>query len=158
LYESGKSKAATAAYRQAVTLRGNIPLLRVGYAQSLLRYAEDPDAEQMAAITEAIANLRGAMVGKEKENPDLWYTLGIAYGKIGRMAESYEALAESQMQRGDTGMALRYAKQAKAHMRDCTDTACASVAQRIADIEAITDEKSKIKKSSDTQTGTKSDS
>jgi predicted Zn-dependent protease len=94
LYESGRIPGAIEAYRKAVRLAPNQPLIRTSYAQAEL------DGGTPALLKSAVRNLRVA-VRADDTNPMSWRLLGIAYGKSGNIGRASLALAEYALLIGD---------------------------------------------------------
>ena len=86
-FESGRIPEAVVAYRKAVALAPDEPLIRVGLGQALVAVGG------AAQLREALTHLRVAVRGDDA-HPLAWRLLGIAYGKLGRIGEASWALAE----------------------------------------------------------------
>jgi predicted Zn-dependent protease len=93
-YESGRIPEAVVAYRKAVRLGPDEPLLRVSLGQALLAVGTKRE------IRQALAHLRVA-VRRDDAYPLAWRLLGIAYGKLDRIGEASWALAEYGFLIGD---------------------------------------------------------
>jgi len=93
-FESGRIPEAVVAYRKAVALAPNEPLIRVGLGQALLAVGSRRQIEQ------GLAHLRVA-IRRDDAYPLSWRLLGIAYGKLGRIGEASWALAEYGFLIGD---------------------------------------------------------
>jgi predicted Zn-dependent protease len=105
LFDNGRVADAVAPYQRAVALN-HAPLLRVELAQVELE-TQDP-----TLLPKALAQLSDA-VTFERDNPDAWHFLAIAYGRrnnIGMMALS---LAEEGMADGDYKTAIQQAVRAR---------------------------------------------
>ena len=102
LFENGHVREAVAPYSQAVALKKDSALLRLGLARAQI---ESGDAAQMAS---AIEHLEAASRLEPKE-PQHWYQLGIARGRAGERATSSLAFAEAAYLRGDAQTALHHA-------------------------------------------------
>lgn len=94
LFEAGRPREAVEAYRQAVRLAPGEATIRTAYGRALME-AGDP-ALLPAAAGEFEASLR-----IERESAFTWRQLGIAQGRLGRMAEADLALAEEALLEGD---------------------------------------------------------
>ena len=87
LYENGRVREAIPPYEAAVKLLPDNSLLRVGLSQAYLE-TNDPQYNEAAR-----ANLQAA-VEKDKELPEAWAGLAVAYGREGKFGLSALALAE----------------------------------------------------------------
>jgi predicted Zn-dependent protease len=106
LFENGRTADAVAAYRQAVKLRPDQPLLRIGLAQSLV------ETNEQAANAEAIQHLEVA-TGLEPRNIQAWRLLTVAYGRDNQLPMVALAQAEIAMLQGDDKKAKEYARRAQ---------------------------------------------
>lgn len=106
LFENGRVAEAIAPYQQAVRLRGDEPLLRLGLARAQIETGEP------ALNRAAIEHLREAVRIDPTYAPYLHF-LGIAYGRDGQIALSSLALAEEALLRGDLPKAKVMAERAK---------------------------------------------
>jgi predicted Zn-dependent protease len=106
LLESGKPVEAIEPLRRATTLTGNNPLIASLFAHALMA------TEDNSHLAEAEQVLKGA-VGRDRENPQAWYQLGIVYGARGDIARAQLASAEQQMMTGRAREALRSAESAE---------------------------------------------
>jgi len=106
LLESGKPVEALAPLRRATALTGNNPLIASLFAHALLATEDDtnlPEAEQVLK----------AAVGRDRENPDAWYQLGVVYGQRGDIPRAQLASAEQQIMMGRPREALHSAESAE---------------------------------------------
>jgi predicted Zn-dependent protease len=106
LFENGRIADSVTAYRQAVKLRPDIPLLRIELAQSLI------ETNEAAANSEAIQHLEVA-TGLEPRNIHGWRLLTVAYGRDNQMPMVALAQAEIAMLQGDDKKAKDYARRAQ---------------------------------------------
>ncbi len=106
LFENGRVEAAVEPYREAVRLKPNSGLLRVGLGQALI----ETGAEE--AYGNAIAHLEEA-IQLEPANATAWRLLGIARGRAGKEGESALALAEYALLVGRQDDARLYARRAE---------------------------------------------
>ncbi|MEE8248180.1 MAG: tetratricopeptide repeat protein, partial [Alphaproteobacteria bacterium] len=106
LYESGKVPESIPPYRRAVDFHPGSPLLRLGLAQALIASG---NAELNA---EAIRHLEDA-VGRDRELPDAWHQLSIAYGRAGELGLSALASAERALSTGKFKEAIGQAGRAQ---------------------------------------------
>lgn len=106
LFENGRVAEAIPAYRRALELRPDAPLVRTAYAHALL---ESKDATNVApAILQLQESLR-----LEERAPFSWRLLATAYGRMGDEGASAYALAEEAMARGDAKAALTFIARAE---------------------------------------------
>ncbi len=103
LYENGQAVPAVAAYRQAVRLASDQPLLRQGLAQAML------ETGAPAMIREAVEVLDIA-TRQDPEDDTSWHLLGIAWGRAGNIGQANLALAEEAMLTRDVTSARRFAR------------------------------------------------
>lgn len=100
LFENARINESVKAYEQAIKLAPNEPLIRTGYAQSLL------------------ANNQPMMAAKELERASkednsynlIWRLLAESYGKIGQNGMAQMALAEMSMLENDAKLANQHAE------------------------------------------------
>ena len=105
-YENGKVDRALSSYQKATDLLPESSLLRAQLG--IVQIAKnEPDF-----LIKAIGNLSYA-ADKEPNRPNLWRQLGIAYGRIGKKAESSRALAEEAILLGRNNEAIKIAERAK---------------------------------------------
>lgn len=106
LLESGQPREALDPLRRAVEMTGNDPLIASTFGHALLA-TEDP-----SHLDEAERVLKAA-VGKDHENPDAWYQLGVIYGAKGDIPRAQLASAEQQVMSGRPREALQNAEAAE---------------------------------------------
>jgi predicted Zn-dependent protease len=106
LFENGRVEEAIAPYRQAVELKPDAPLLRIGLAQALI------ESNTPGADGDAIAHLEEA-VAREPTNAGAWRLLGIAQGRSGFEGISNLSLAEYALLIGKQDDARLYARRAE---------------------------------------------
>lgn len=106
LFENGRTADSIAAYRLAVKLRPDSPLLRIGLAQSLIEMNQKDDN------AEAIQHLEVA-TGLEPRNIQGWRFLTVAYGRNDQLPMVALAQAEIAMLQGDNKKAKEYARRAQ---------------------------------------------
>lgn len=102
LFDNGKVKDAYKAYKTAVALAPNSPLIRLSMVQAML---ELPQAD----LTRALRELH-IVLQKEKKNPLAWHFLAVIYGKQGNRGLSALAIAEKSLSLADPDQALAQAK------------------------------------------------
>jgi predicted Zn-dependent protease len=105
LLESGKPNDAIAPLRQAAGDNGDKPLISAMLGHALVA-TDDP-----ANYAEAKQILRTA-IGRDNDNPDAWFQLGMIYEREGDQARAALATAERMSLEGDTKMALASAQMA----------------------------------------------
>jgi predicted Zn-dependent protease len=106
LFESGKPKDSDPAYRRAVELKPDAPLLRVSLAQTLLA-EDDPKL-----VDEAVANAKRALV-LDNTNAFGWRLLSQAYDSKGMDGMARLAAAEEKFAVGDAKQARIFAMRAR---------------------------------------------
>ncbi len=106
LLESGKPVDALDPLRRAVDMTGNDPLIAGTFAHALIA------TEDSAQLAEAEKVLKAA-VGRDRENPDAWYQLGVVYGARGDIPRARLASAEQQVMTGNPRQALQNAEAAE---------------------------------------------
>ena len=106
LFESGRAEAAVGPYEQAVALRPNEVLLRIGLGQAQVSVENDSHIEA------AIQNLRRA-VQLAPGNPSAWRWLGMAYGRHGDIGLASLATAERYILTGKFRDAIGQANRAE---------------------------------------------
>ncbi len=94
LFENARGSEALVAYRRALDLAPDEPLIRMELANVQIEQ-EDP-----ALLKPAIDEMK-VVVRSEPHNPDAWRLLGIAYGRDGQIGLASWALAESAAAGGD---------------------------------------------------------
>lgn len=105
LFEGGQAGAALAPYRVAVQLAPNQPLIRQGLARAMVE-SNDP-----GLLRPAIDQLQLAQ-RQERNDPETWHLLGIAWGRLGNLGEANLALAEEAMLENHIPTARRFAREA----------------------------------------------
>ncbi len=105
LFETGKIKEATKAYDKAVTLRPDIPLLRVNYAHALIETGDKNLLEK------AFSELLRAKT-EEPDNPFTHRLLAVYHGKKGETGLAALYLAEMSLGVDDLKTAEQQAKRA----------------------------------------------
>ena len=106
LFENGRIQEALPAYREAVELAPEQPLIRMGLAEVQLQ------TNRRAPTEEALANAR-RVVDAEPNNAFAWRLVGIAHGRLGNKGEAALALAEHAINRGDLRQAVGQAQRAQ---------------------------------------------
>jgi predicted Zn-dependent protease len=128
LFENGRVAEAVPPYREAVRLRPDSALLRLGLGQALIE-TNEPESNQ-----EAIAHLEEA-IKFEPRNAGAWRLLGIARGRAGQEGVSALAFAEYALLLGKKEDARLYARRAEGNI-DPSDPAWL----RLQDILRVIDE------------------
>ncbi len=105
LFEHGRPREALAAYREAVALAPESPLLRIGLAQAMVDAGDDD------LIGEAREHLEHALA-RERDNAFAWRMLAVVYGRGGDEALASYALAEQALLTGRLEDAVRHAERA----------------------------------------------
>ncbi|RYD84862.1 MAG: peptidase M48, partial [Sphingomonadales bacterium] len=105
LLESGKPKESLGSLRLAVQGARGSPLISALLGHALLA-TEDP-----ANLAEARDVLK-VSVARDRDNPFAWYTLGMAYARLGDEPRAQLATAERYALIGDTGRAMANAEAA----------------------------------------------
>ncbi len=103
LFDSGQAKQAILAYEKAISLRPDIPLLRVNLAHALTESGDKSDLEK------AFAELLRAKT-EETDNPFTYRLLAVYYGKKEMTGHAALSLAEMAIQVGDLTAAEQQAK------------------------------------------------
>jgi predicted Zn-dependent protease len=111
LFESGNLKEAILAYKKAVDLMPSNNLARIGLANAIISL----NAGDRKITEVAIRNLNIAL-GKEKNDPEIYRQLSIAYNQNKDIGKSYLALAQSNLLKNNKIKAIKYAKLAKEHL------------------------------------------
>ena len=106
LLESGKPVEALEPLRRAAALTGNNPLIGSLLAHALIA------TEDSSHLTEAEQVLRAA-IGRDRENPNAWYQLGVVYGAKGDIPRAQLASAEQQIMSDRPREALHNAEAAE---------------------------------------------
>jgi predicted Zn-dependent protease len=110
LFENGRITASIEPQREAVRLRPDSALMRIGLARALIEQ-QDP-----AALEEGAAMLREA-VRLEPRNAPAWRFLGIAEGRLGRNLAASLALTEAAVLRRNRRDAELFLARARAAVR-----------------------------------------
>ena len=110
LLERGDNAGAAAAYRRAVDLSDQHPLIVFEYARSVV--AQGP----VSSIGEVVPLLERALA-REPDNGSGWRLLGTAYGKRGQMGEASLALAESEWLFGNAELTAIQANRAQLELK-----------------------------------------
>lgn len=105
LLENGRIEEALPAYRRAVELEPDEPLLRVGLAQALIETATPAGGDQAAIELERAMQV-------DRDNAGAWRLLGAAYSLKGDEAMAALATAESALLRNQMEDAARFAERA----------------------------------------------
>ncbi len=106
LFESGQAADAIAPYSEAVTIKPESALLKIGLARSQIA------TDDRALFPEAIRHLRDS-IRLNKEIAIAWQQLAIALGRQGAIAESSLASAEYNLLIGRPRDAARFAARAE---------------------------------------------
>ena len=106
LFEGGRAQASLAPYGDAARLAPDQPQIRAELARAMIE-AGDP-----AQLRPAILNLQSAL-GRERDDPAAWRSLGVAWGKLGDMPQADLALAEEALLMGDIQKARMLARRAE---------------------------------------------
>jgi predicted Zn-dependent protease len=113
LFESGHIKEGLQSYKEAAKLLNNNALLKLEVATVQIALAENET--NTALLSEAIQNIH-YVIKKEPENSFAFKQLAIAYGKLGKLGESYLAMAEEALLQEDMARAKKYAKLAESKL------------------------------------------
>ena len=108
--ELGQPKRALDSLKKSVQLMPDSPLLRSELANIQIQINE-PEY-----LNQAIIHLEHSLLA-ERNNPRMWRQLGIAYGKLGYLGRSWQALSEESFIRGQYQDALSYAKRAQQKLK-----------------------------------------
>jgi predicted Zn-dependent protease len=111
LFEYARPKEAEIAYARANALFPNSALIQTEYARSLL--AQNTQAK----IIQAIGLLQNATT-LDKSHAFAWRQLATAYGKMGKLGESYLSLAQESAARGNYKEAQAQLKRAEPLLAD----------------------------------------
>ncbi len=103
LFESGQPRDAVDAYREAVRLAPEQPLLHQGLGQAMMETGD------RALLRPALDQLEAAR-RQDPEDLDTWHLLGVAWGQLGDTGQANLALAEEAIRAGDIPMAKRFAR------------------------------------------------
>ena len=113
LYESGKVHEAVPPYENAVALRPDSPLLRLGLAQAQIATKEP------TLLPSAITHLKEA-TRRDSQLPGAWRQLAIAFGRNGNLGQSALASAEFNLLIGRPSDAVRFAVRAEKKLPEGT--------------------------------------
>ncbi|MEQ8194569.1 MAG: tetratricopeptide repeat protein, partial [Rhodospirillales bacterium] len=106
LFENARPPEALAAYKKALEFLPRSPLILTQVARIQLEINKPEMTEA------AIVHLQNAL-RIERTSPFIWRQLGIAYGRLGNIAQSSLALAEEALLKGDDGAARFHAGRAE---------------------------------------------
>ncbi len=106
LFENGKVEDSIQPYGKAADLLPDSALIGTALAVSLL--ATDNEKIAIEYLEEAIRI--------EPKNPHIWHQLGVAYGRSGRLGDSYVALAEEASLFEKEDEAKQFIKRASEHI------------------------------------------
>jgi predicted Zn-dependent protease len=106
LYEHGRTEESREYYAASVAKAPDQPLLKLGYAQTLIAL-DKPELDQQAVVE------LGSVVVDEPRNTVAWRLLSIAYGRNGEPGMAALALAEAAAARGDRNEAKQKAAAAQ---------------------------------------------
>jgi predicted Zn-dependent protease len=110
LFENGRIDDAVAPFREALRLRPDAALIRIGLARALLERGTAGDAKEAASLLREAVRL-------EPDNPGAWRFLGIAEGKVGDIGASAMALAEAAVLLRNKEDAQLYVARAEQHVK-----------------------------------------
>jgi predicted Zn-dependent protease len=103
LFETGRPTEAVPAYREAVRLAPDQPLLHQGLAQAMMETGD------RSLLRPAITELETAR-RQDSDDDSTWHLLGVAWGQVGDMGQANLALAEEAIRGSDIPMARRFAR------------------------------------------------
>lgn len=126
-FENGKFDKALPFYKKSVELAPNEPLLRIGYARSLINYGGQENLDI------AMTNLQAALA-REEDNAFAWNQIAVIADKQGKTGLARLATAEEAYALGDYIRANRFAQVAKRNLIRATPSWI-----RASDIQTITD-------------------
>ena len=106
----GQTHKALKSLKKSVKLMPDSPLLRSELADVQIQI------NKPEYLKEAIIHLEYSLL-KERNNPRMWRQLGIAYGRLGDLGKSWQALSEESFIRGQYQDALRHAKRAQRKLK-----------------------------------------
>lgn len=109
LFEASRGRDAIAAYREAVRLAPEQPLLRVAYARAMV------EAGDTGQVRLALGELQRAL-DRDRDDTDAWRLLSRAWGKLNEIGQANLALAEEAMINEDIVMARRFAREAEKNL------------------------------------------
>ncbi len=105
MFDEGKIKLAIAAYEKAVSLRPDIPLLRLNLAHTLI---ESNDRNNIEKAYQELLRVKT----EEPDNPFAYHLLAIYYGKQGKTGLAALSLAEMAFEVENLEFAEQQAKRA----------------------------------------------
>lgn len=111
LFESGQVKEANAAYANATRLMPSSALILTDYARTFT-------AQNKPELLPRATNLLEQSVTIDDSYDVTWRELAVAYGKQGKLGQSYMALAEEAELNGDYKTALQHLARAREHAKD----------------------------------------
>jgi predicted Zn-dependent protease len=117
LFEQGRIGDAISAYRAALKLQPDQPLIKLALAQALLQ------RDQAQTSDEAIRLLQSARDTGEQRTPLVYRWLAVAYGRGGQNGMAKLALAEEALLKRDLSLAVQQATLAKQQLPKTASTA-----------------------------------
>lgn len=108
LFENGKIDGAVSAYAKANSLMPDSALITTEYAKTLIARDKSSDLNHAVALLERSRDL-------DDSYENTWRQLAIAYGKQGKLALSYSALAEESALNGDYKTVLQHVARARSN-------------------------------------------
>ncbi len=114
LVESSKPKEGVPAYKRAVELAPDEPLIQASYGAALLAASDDGD---LTKIPEAKKHLKLALQ-REPDNGMAWYYLADAYARTGDDAMAALATAERYYAIGQYPQAMNFAQRAQRKLKE----------------------------------------
>lgn len=106
LFENGKVEAASASYAKAASLLPKSPLILTEYAKTLLAGGKPSDLPHAMLLLERSKDL-------DDSYNITWRQRAIGFARQGKMAQSYEALAEEATLNGDWRGVLQHVARAR---------------------------------------------
>jgi predicted Zn-dependent protease len=106
MFEQGRIPEAITAWRKAVLLEPKAGLIHLSLALALLQ-------DEKSAPDEALINLTAARDNGESDNPQVYHSLAIVYGRQGKEGLAKLSLAEEAELKGDKQFAIDQAKRAE---------------------------------------------
>lgn len=110
LFLSGKRGQALGYYEKALKLNPLANLIRLSYANALLESSEKSTAQKATLIL-------APLVTNEKENPEYWRLLSIAYGRSGKIGQMAWCLAEQAALVGDDKLTQQQIQRAEKFLK-----------------------------------------
>lgn len=114
LFELGNIQAALAAYKKAITLLPQADFIKLEYVSVLVNYNGKVSKEE---LQNAVDLLQRASI-KQRNNPWIYRNLGIAYGKLGDLAQSNLLLAQAAILQNNYSEAKKFIYNAKKHVKN----------------------------------------